>query len=216
MIRTINGKEYDFSHKADLIGADLSEADLIDADLEDADLSGADLQYADLRGANLRGATLWKANLEGADLIGADLRGAYLSYANLRWANLIEADLREADLSSADLRTANLRGAKLIGTNLYNAMLGKNNIDSISIEGSKNIINYINGYINIGCLSKTIEEWKKEYKKVGKEQRYSKEEIKEYKAYIDLIDTLYGDKNDIKRSFISNVLHKLIRYTQSN
>ena len=41
--------------------------------------------------------------------------------------------------------------------------------------------------ITIGCISKTFDEWLEKYIEIGKKSKYSKDEIKEYKKYIDLI-----------------------------
>ena len=41
--------------------------------------------------------------------------------------------------------------------------------------------------ITIGCISKTFDEWLEKYIEIGKKNEYSKDEIKEYKKYIDLI-----------------------------
>ncbi len=79
------------------------------------------------------------------DLRGTNLRNADLRGADLRGADLIGANLRNADLSGANLRGANLRGANLSGTSL--PLFCK---WDISIQNDK---------INIGCKSKTMNEW---------------------------------------------------------
>jgi len=136
---------------ADLRGAELRGANLRGANLIDADLIDADLIDADLRGANLRGAELRGAELRGANLIDADLRGADLIDADLIDADLIDADLRGAELRGANLRGANLRGANLRGAkNTENAYMPLFCKWSYSILGDK---------IQIGCETRTIEEW---------------------------------------------------------
>ncbi len=63
----------------------------------------------------------------------------------------------------------------------------------IQIQGTKNFVNICKkGYIKIGCFKLTFKEWKRDFKKIGKENRYTKEEIKEYGLYIDLIIKLYS------------------------
>ena len=153
-IKTVSGKvifEYEKDNntikdtllEALKTGGGLTRADLTWADLRGADLRGADLKWSALRGADLRGSNLKWANLTEADLRGVDLRGV-----DLKWAHLTEADLRGSDLRGADLRGANLRGAE-------NKKLAKLPIYckwQVSIKGEK---------INIGCKSKTIEDWDK-------------------------------------------------------
>ena len=91
-------------------------------------------------------AVLQKFNLIDADLRGAELRGANLIDADLIDADLIDADLRGAELRGANLRGANLRGAK----NTENAYMPLFCKWSYSILGDK---------IQIGCETRTIEEW---------------------------------------------------------
>ena len=90
--------------------------------------------------------SLRSADLRSADLRSADLRSADLHSANLRSADLRSADLRSADLYSADLYSANLRSVK----NKEEASLPIYCKWSHSVIGDK---------IQIGCKTKTIEEW---------------------------------------------------------
>ena len=132
-------------------------------------------------------AYLHGAYLREADLSEAYLRGADLSGANLRGADLGGADLRGADLSGAYLHGAYLRGAYLHGA--------KNiSLPIINISGTQHSIFYMDGKIKIGCVEKTIPEWLLEYEKIGKENDYTEEQIKEYKKYIDMIAMLENDK----------------------
>lgn len=104
------------------------------------------LERADLRSANLRSANLGSADLSSADLRSADLGLADLSSSDLSSADLRSADLRSANLSSANLRSADLSSAK----NKENSNLPMFCKWTHSILGDK---------IQIGCKTKTIEEW---------------------------------------------------------
>jgi len=129
-----------------------------------------------------------RAYLHGAYLRGADLSEAYLRGADLRGADLSEAYLRGADLRGANLHGANLHGAYLGGAYLGGA---KNiSLPIINISGTQHSIFYMDGKIRIGCVEKTIPEWLLEYEKIGKENKYTDEQIKEYKKYIDMIAML--------------------------
>ena len=58
----------------------------------------------------------------------------------------------------------------------------------VQIQGSQNFINECKkGYIRIGCIELSFEQWKKDYKKIGKKNGYKPKQIKEYGLYIDLI-----------------------------
>ena len=165
-----------------LMGANLTGAYLTDAYLTGADLTGAYLTDANLTDANLTSANLW----------GADLKGAYLKGAYLTGANLTDADLKGAYLRGAYLTDANLMGANLTGADLTDA---KGIIlPVITITGSSHLIFYIDGKIRIGCIEKTVAEWLLEYEKIGKENKYTDEQRKEYKKYIDMIALLENDK----------------------
>lgn len=132
--------------------------------VEKAIKDGANLRNADLQGANLRGANLWDANLQGADL----------QYANLQGANLWDANLEGADLQGAYLEGANLRGAK--GILRFNG------------ERHEAIAHVRKGavYIAIGCEFHKAQDWVKAFKKIGKREGYSKNEIESYGAFIKL------------------------------
>jgi UDP-3-O-[3-hydroxymyristoyl] glucosamine N-acyltransferase len=55
------------------------------------------------------------------------------------------------------------------------------------IQGTKHAVtNSAHGRLSIGCITKTFAEWKKDFKKIGKEYDYTPAQIKEYGAYITL------------------------------
>jgi hypothetical protein len=53
-------------------------------------------------------------------------------------------------------------------------------------------------HLKIGCHEYSFEYWKENYKEIGKENRYSSDEIKEYGLYIDLAIKIYGLKEENK------------------
>ena len=150
------------------------EADSLKIGLEIAVKAGANLEGAYLYGANLCGAYLYGANLYGASLKGANLEGANLEGANLEGANLEGANLEGANLEGANLEGANLEGAK----NIISFAFSQHFAFAWNFE--KTI------WIKIGCICKPIKEWMKEYKTIGKENKYSKVEIDAYGAFIKL------------------------------
>ena len=87
-------------------------------------------------------------------------------------ANLRGADLREADLFKADLRGADI-----------SFMEGKM-IFSFVFE--MHFAYCCDGNIKIGCLTQTVQEWLETYKEIGKENKYSEEQIKKYGAFIKM------------------------------
>jgi uncharacterized protein YjbI with pentapeptide repeats len=177
-------------------------ADLSGADLSEIDLSGKDLVIVNLRGANLRGANLFKADLRGADLSGADLYKANLSEANLEQANLPEADLNGANLNGANLfgadlfgcnlSGADLRGAKITAQELFYAITNKTKLDHIllKIEGSSFLFCASNSEIKIGCVTFTLDYWKKNYKEIAEKKNFGSKEIREYLNYIKIYEQL--------------------------
>ena len=57
----------------------------------------------------------------------------------------------------------------------------------LQIQGSTHFAtNCKYGYISIGCEVHTFAEWKSNYKTIGAEHGYTDEQIKEYKAIVDL------------------------------
>ena len=75
------------------------------------------------------------------------------------------ANLRGADLREANLREANLRGADL---DFCKGIL--------SFTGEKHLLIYFKHnnayYFKIGCITKTCNEWLKEFETVGEEHEY--------------------------------------------
>ena len=67
---------------------------------------------------------------------------------------------------------------------------------SLFISASQHSVSYW-GYdaIQIGCKKYTISEWQKHFRKIGKAEGYSEEQIDEYGSYIDLIAKLHGRWN---------------------
>ena len=89
----------------------------------------------------------------------------------------------------ADLSMANLYGANLSGADLSGAESIK--LPIISISGSKHSLWAQNdGNIRIGCENHSIAEWKKDYKEIGKNEKYTEEQIKEYYKYILQIEKM--------------------------
>ena len=133
--------------------------------IQGADLQGADLQGADLQGAYLQGAYLRGAYLQGAYLRGAYLRGAYLQGADLQGAYLQGADLQGADLRGAYLQGADLRGAYLQGADGEKITIEKGTVITglyvyvvmpiISNDGIE--------YVKMGCYTRTVKEWDKDF-----------------------------------------------------
>ena len=124
-------------------------------------------------------ADLRDVNLVGVNLMYADLISAYLYDVDLTDADLTDADLTDADLSNANLTDANLRC-----TNLSD-IKGK---QIITFQANQHFAYYADGYIKIGCKLLSVEEWLEQYKQIGKDNSYSKEEIKLYGNWIKMIN----------------------------
>ena len=61
------------------------------------------------------------------------------------------------------------------------------NESPLYIKGSKfALTNCKHGYIHIGCLCYSFDEWLKNYEEIGKENNFTDKEIKEYYEYLVL------------------------------
>ncbi len=169
--------------------------------LQDANLQGANLQGANLQGANLQDANLQDANLQGANLQGANLQGAYLQDAYLQDANLQGAYLQDANLQGAYLQGAYLQDANLQGAYLQGAYL-QGAINLISFTATKHFAFawQFNKtiQISIGCICMPVSDWIKKYKTIGKKEKYTKQEIDTYGAFIKLSKTALQTKTKNK------------------
>lgn len=137
---------------------------------EQADLSSVDLSYV-----NLSSVDLGYANLTSANLMMANLSSVDLGYADLTSANLIFADLTSSNLTSANLYAANVSNASLSCTNLLSFQFNKHAAYCT-----------MDGNLTIGCYTYTLKHWKANYKTIGKEEKYSEEEISYYGNFISL------------------------------
>jgi hypothetical protein len=62
----------------------------------------------------------------------------------------------------------------------------------LQIQGTRHFVNICKiGYIQIGCLSLSFENWKKSFSEIGKKEGYTEKQIKEYEIYINLIIDMY-------------------------
>jgi len=68
------------------------------------------------------------------------------------------------------------------------------------IQGSMHFVNSPDGInIKIGCIENTPIWWKENSDRVGKIEKYTYDQIKEYKSYVDLFSKLIkGDSDDVK------------------
>lgn len=180
--------------KLDLRNTNLRHTDLEGANLKYADLSYTDLSCANLKYVNLIHADLKGVDLEDTDLSYADLRYSYLGYADLSYADLRCADLRYADLNNSDLTNSDLRYANLINANLSktkfyltNLYKAKGNFIGVENIGSKNDTTYYfynEDRIICDYFDGTMKEFEDKIKEIYKEND------KEYKQYMIVIDTL--------------------------
>ena len=126
-----------------------------------------------------------RANLANMDLIGtnltaADLSRSNLAYTDLSGANLTGANLKGANLTGADLSGANLTGANLKGANLT-GIIGKT---IFSINSTVHFGYCCDGFIRIGCMTMTIQEWIDQGMIIGVDHCFSAEEITTYMKWI--------------------------------
>ena len=109
--------------------------------------------------------------------ITAATREAAKGGANLSRADLSRANLSRADLSGAYLSGANLSGAYLPeGTHIMQVLGSVHGVVAIATtEGVE---------LRIGCHHKSMAEWQKHYKAIGRANGYTPAQIKEYGAHI--------------------------------
>ena len=66
---------------------------------------------------------------------------------------------------------------------------------TLQIQGTFNFLNvYKKGFLKIGCKEFSLEFWKENFEKIGKENGYTDEQIIEYGLYIDLAIKLSEQK----------------------
>ena len=97
----------------------------------------------------------------------------------------VQADLAGADLTRADLTSANLSGANLYGADLEGTIFPFIKGKIIYSIGCSGYFGYFcDGFIKIGCMTLTIQEWIDRGEQIGKGNNYSDEEIETYMNWI--------------------------------
>ena len=100
---------------------------------------------------------------------------------------VVEAVRNGANLVRANLYRANLEGANLEGANLECAKTSEaTKIDRIAITlvGSRHVVTAYSGRVRIGCQERSYANWLEVYKRVGKMEGYTAEQIEEYGGLI--------------------------------
>ena len=65
----------------------------------------------------------------------------------------------------------------------------------LQIQGSRHFVNVFKRFfLRIGCNEFSFEYWKDNFEKIGKNNNYTEEQIREYGLYIDLAINIYGLK----------------------
>jgi hypothetical protein len=194
-----------------------SRTSMFGMNLEGVDLSGADFSYSDFEGTDFSGATLIEtcfdeSNLKLAKFVGANLYGARLCFTKCQHVDFVKAHLgkssgfkanfygskfNDANLKGASLFKANLEWADFEGTNLECTDLDKTRLEGaklkyLRIGGSKHTVTAYADQIGIGCYIRSFKWWLENYEEVGKKEKYSPEQIKEYGNKIKMIAVNWG------------------------
>lgn len=145
--------------------------------------NGAEGKRLDWSGRDLRGANLYRVDLSGATLAEANLYRVDLSEADLSGADLTGANLTETDLTETSLFGTNLFETDLTDANLYRADLTEATGILFANFGKHTAVAWYNG-VNIGCQSRTYEDWIESGVRLGKLYGYDKRIRKMYLQFI--------------------------------
>ena len=84
----------------------------------------------------------------------------------------------------SEIMGGTIRGGEIMGGEIWGGVYFKT---ILQIQGSIHYVNICDiNKIQIGCISKTFDEWKKEFKQIGKENNYTENQILEYYIYIKM------------------------------
>lgn len=135
------------------------------------DLSGADLSFTDLDGLDLSNTNFSNACLRYTNFSSTKLNDTIFKNADLRNANFYASDIRDTDFYNVDLR-----GANLIETPFWTFSAGQHRAVFIPWQG----------IIQIGCIQHPVDVWLKNYRDIGRREKYSEEEIELYGKFIEM------------------------------
>lgn len=126
-----------------------SEKELVEYCLE----NGVSLNEANLEDLNLRAL-----NFNNAFIINANFKNAYLSEISSKNATFIDCDFSGADLSFCNFLRTEFENCIFDGVNIRNCIGDMKNIFSIAIDTY--VMSFTKTMMNLGCNTKTIEEWR--------------------------------------------------------
>jgi hypothetical protein len=162
----------------DLVGIDLEGVNFIYARFENIDAYG----ISDFKKCNFRGVGFYGCRFHDAAFTNCDMRDT-----SFHRSKLIGSSFKECRLDGVEFEFCDLYGSQFI--NNAEATIDFKWCDTRNITGADihvidlgihHRINYINGFVTIGCQRHRIEDWVKNYKEIGEEHLVNKDEIELY------------------------------------
>lgn len=156
------------------------------------DLSGWITELSIIRGeaalifpnAMIFGGVIWGGEIRGGRIFGGIVRGGILVDCEVYGGVIFGGIVRGGTVRGGVIKGGRVEEGEIFGGEIRDGIW---TTSPLQIQGSRHFVNMSRpGYLKIGCLEKSIQEWKERYKKLGKLYGYTTKEIREYKLYIDL------------------------------
>ena len=127
-------------------------------------------------------AIVFDGEIHGGLIHGGRIRGGVIYSGEIYSGEIFNGIIYSGVIYCGVIRGGEIHGGKIHGGIIYGGIWKKS---PLQIQGSRNFINTSNNNsITIGCITNTIDEWLLEYKKIGKDNNYTLEQIEEYYNYI--------------------------------
>ncbi len=135
----------------------------------------------------------------GGVILGGVIRGGVIRGGEIRGGviyggEIYDGEIYDGVIYGGVIRGGVIRGGVIRGGVIYDGVIYDGEIYDgvihkfISISGSRHFVSFCKPqHIKIGCHEFSIGYWLENYEEIGRKNKYTEEEIKEYKTYIDLL-----------------------------
>ncbi len=154
---------------------------------------GGEFVGGEFRGGEFRGGVFRGGVFVGGEFRGGVFRGGVFRGGVFRGGMFWSGEFWSGEFMGGEFRGGVFRGGVFRGGEFWSGEL------KLQIQGSKHFINSPDGEnLKIGREIHPIGYWVENYKVIGKKNNYTKDEIIEYKMYIDLFLKILKKRNNRK------------------
>ena len=125
-----------------------------------------------------------RGEVRGGVVCGGEVWGGVVWGGVVRGGEVWGGEVRGGEVWGGEVRGGEVRGGVVCGGEVWGGVFEKS---TFQVQGSGHFLNISHpNHIQIGCHNHTFEYWKENFRRIGKLEGYSKEQIAEYGKYIEM------------------------------